>query len=198
MSIAAIILAGGRSRRMGAPKHALRLGGRTLLGRALDAVDRFPTVVVGPRAQEAALVGHPVATLTRERPAFSGPVAAIAAGVDELTRRGAAGGDVLLLSCDLARPVEAVELLLDWRGVDGDGVALRDGDARMQWLCGLYRLPSMRTAVERMRNTAGLDGARVSALFDGLSVRAIADPDGLSFDIDTPADLVAATRRAAG
>lgn len=199
MSVAAIVLAGGRARRMGMPKHAVLLDGRTLLERALEAVHPLPTVVVGPHGLAATVAAHPLATLTRERPAFVGPVAAIAAALDELNRRHATDGGVVLLACDLARPVEAVELLLRTPiGSDADGIVLRDAGARVQWLCGLYRFGALRHAVERMRSESSLDSARVSTLFDGLSLQEVTDPDGLSFDIDTPADLLAAARKATG
>jgi molybdenum cofactor cytidylyltransferase len=46
MSEVCVILAAGRSRRMGAQKLLLDLGGRTLLERALAATSAFPTVAV--------------------------------------------------------------------------------------------------------------------------------------------------------
>ena len=46
MSEVCVILAAGRSRRMGAQKLLLELGGRTLLERVLAAASAFPTVAV--------------------------------------------------------------------------------------------------------------------------------------------------------
>jgi molybdopterin-guanine dinucleotide biosynthesis protein A len=198
VSVAAIVLAGGRSRRMGAPKHAVRLGGRTLLDRVLDAVPLLPTVVVGPPELLTSASARPGTTLTRERPAYSGPAAGIGAAIDELDRRRVSTERVLILSCDLAHPAEAVDLLLRSRSADDDGLALRDADGRLQWLCGLYRLRPITEAVARLRSSSSLDSARVGALLAGLSVRPVADPDAVGFDIDTPEDLLAATRSTAG
>ena len=50
---AAVLLTGGRGSRLGGvDKGALRLGGSTLLVRALDALEGVPTVLVGPRRQQ--------------------------------------------------------------------------------------------------------------------------------------------------
>jgi molybdopterin-guanine dinucleotide biosynthesis protein A len=198
VSTAAIVLAGGRSRRMGVPKDAVALGGRTLLDRVLDAVVPLPTVVVGPPTLAGAVSLRPAASLTRERPAFSGPVAAIAAAIDELDRREETAETALILSCDLARPADAVALLQRSAAALADGLALNDAGDRLQWLCGLYRLGPVRASIARLRSTASLDAARVSTLFSGLAVTPLADPDGLSFDIDTPADLAAAIGKATG
>ncbi|MDR6972073.1 molybdenum cofactor guanylyltransferase [Leifsonia shinshuensis] len=197
MRPAAIILAGGRSRRMGVPKHSVSLGGRTLVERVLDAVAPFPSVVVGPLELGAAVSRHPQASLTRERPAYSGPVAAIAAGVDELDRRRIGADTALILSCDLAYPVGALGLLLEAAHTHPDAVVLSDC-GRPQWLCGLYLLDPIRDAVARLRSTSSLDSARVSTLCEGLALRMLDDAAGLSFDIDTPADLAAAISEATG
>ncbi|WP_431219971.1 molybdenum cofactor guanylyltransferase [Leifsonia xyli] len=192
MTVAAIILAGGRGRRMGTPKHAVSLSGQTLLDRALDAVAPLPTIVVGPPSLAPAVSLRPFASLTRERPAFAGPAAAIAAALADVDRRSVDADAALILSCDLAFPAEAVALLLDAAGGRADGWVLQDAGHRMQWLCGLYRLDSIRRAVAGLPTNASLESAPVAGLFAGLTLTPVPDPDGASFDIDTPADLVAA------
>src|SRR5690606_32944159 len=76
----AVILAGGAARRMGgADKPGLRVGDRTLLERAADAVRAHApearVVVVGPERDS------PRALYTREDPPGGGPVPALGAGL---------------------------------------------------------------------------------------------------------------------
>ncbi len=79
-SCAAVVVAGGASRRLNhVPKASLSDGTNTLLGCALEAVDAAsPRVVVGPES----LPLPPEVLRTREDPPFSGPAAAIHAGLE--------------------------------------------------------------------------------------------------------------------
>ena len=79
-SCAAVVVAGGASRRLNhVPKASLSDGTNTLLGCALEAVaTASPRVVVGPES-----LPLPSGVLrTREDPPFSGPAAAIHAGLE--------------------------------------------------------------------------------------------------------------------
>ncbi|HEY3261982.1 MAG TPA: NTP transferase domain-containing protein, partial [Pseudonocardiaceae bacterium] len=71
---AAVVLAGGRARRLGGvDKVGLAIGGRTLLDGVLVACDGAePIVVVGPRRPTATPVRW-----AREEPAHAGPLAAL-------------------------------------------------------------------------------------------------------------------------
>jgi len=76
---AAVVLAGGRARRLGGiDKPGLTVAGRTLLDGVLDACHGAePVVVVGPRRPTAGPVHW-----RREEPAHGGPLAALAAGLE--------------------------------------------------------------------------------------------------------------------
>jgi molybdopterin-guanine dinucleotide biosynthesis protein A len=78
VSLAAVVLAGGESRRFGADKLDADLGGGSLLEHALaglpTAVD---LIIVGPRRA----VGSRRARFVREEPAGTGPAAAMIAGL---------------------------------------------------------------------------------------------------------------------
>lgn len=195
--MAAIILAGGRARRLGTPKPAVRLNGETLLDRALRATSGMAVVVVGPGELAPSVASHPAATVTREEPPFAGPAAAVAAGLDELARRMSHAGRVLVLACDLALASEAAAMLLavSDRNPDGDGVVLTDPSAHRQWLCGIYRAEALRASADRLRTAGALPSAPARSLFGGLRLHEVPDPGGLSDDIDTPADLAAARER---
>jgi molybdopterin-guanine dinucleotide biosynthesis protein A len=78
---AAVILTGGRGKRLGGvDKASLELGGRTLLDRALAAVaGAAEVVVVGPESGTP-----PKARFVRESPAGGGPLAGLSTGVAAL------------------------------------------------------------------------------------------------------------------
>lgn len=111
MEFDALILAGGRSSRLGGvPKSQLMYDGATLLSRSLSAAaGARATVVVGPDPGEL-----PAGVLTcREEPAFTGPAAAIAAGMAALERaRGPLRAAMtLILACDMPKADQAVAAL---------------------------------------------------------------------------------------
>lgn len=242
--IGAVLLVGGRARRMGGvAKPLLTLGGVSLLARtcvALVDAGAAPIVAVGPRlgaveqdqgGQDpgvpdpgAADPGGPVVARdtcasdpevpdliwVREDPPFGGPVAAIAAA---LPRAELAAVDwVLLLAGDLVRPEAVVRGLLaalaeggagDAAGKApeppglgsladaGDPQSYADGiaflaDGHPQWLAGIYRADRVRAALAAMEAP---EGASCRALLGGLAIRWLPDQDGITADIDTPADL---------
>ena len=77
MTLAAIVLAGGESRRFGADKLSADLDGQTLLERVVSALPPEAVVyVVGPTRP----LGRPV-TWLREEPAGGGPAAAMVCGL---------------------------------------------------------------------------------------------------------------------
>jgi len=81
MRFGAILLAGGRARRVdGAAKPLFDVGGRTLLQRAIDAVaDCAPVTVVADPVPGVS--GGAGVTWVREDPPFSGPAAAVVAAL---------------------------------------------------------------------------------------------------------------------
>ena len=122
----AIVLAGGRARRMdGADKPLLRFGGRPLVRIAVEAaLAHCRTVtVVGPP-----LMSVPPARLVREDPPFGGPVAGLAAAMS-----ADAAEWTLVLAADLPYAADAVTALLGAPRRD-DGICARDAGGRVQWL----------------------------------------------------------------
>jgi molybdopterin-guanine dinucleotide biosynthesis protein A len=212
-SIAAVVLVGGRARRMGGiAKPLVSLGGVSLWERsraALAAVGAAPVVGVGPRLEDEAGVraaadrpgaaGRDAEVVwVREDPPFGGPVAGIAAA---LARGELAGAEwLLLLAGDLVRPEAVVSRLGD--AVRGTGIASEaegaDGivfraDGQPQWLAGIYRTARVRGALASL---GAPEGASCRVLLGGLAIRWIPDEDGITADIDTPEDLERARARA--
>ncbi|WP_442576737.1 NTP transferase domain-containing protein [Microbacterium sp. F51-2R] len=193
--LGAVLLAGGRATRLdGAVKPLLDVGGRSLLGRAVDAAHAAharPVMVAAP-VLDASLDVEWV----REDPPFGGPVAGIVAA---LTHPGLAQTEwTLVLACDLARPDLAVaRLLSDLALLPGDteGLCLADASSRPQWLTGVYRTAALRAAARGMRN--GGRNAPVRELLDELAIAVIAASDHLTADVDTWQDLERARAAAA-
>lgn len=105
MRLGALILAGGRSVRMGRPKEFLPFGGETMLGRAarLLAAACQPVLVLARDAdQPLPPLPATCARLADERP-DAGPLAGLALGLQRLRQHhGFEADDALLLTgCDL-------------------------------------------------------------------------------------------------
>lgn len=174
-SIGVVLLAGGAGTRLGGlDKAELRLDGRTLLERALEALAGLEVVVVGPpRPIDSGRV-------VREEPPRSGPAAAVVAGLRGLPR----SVEILLLAVDLPRLPEAVTALCD-APLGPDGTVAVDRDDRLQWLLGRYRGDALRDAAARLGDPTGRP---LRALLSGLDLTTVRLPAGVELDVDTVAD----------
>ena len=200
----ALVLAGGRARRLGGvSKPDVVVGGRRLLAHVLGAVD-------GPDVRRVVVVGPDTLALptgvtrTLEEPPDGGPVAGIAAGLAAL-RDGAEPEWVLVLACDVPRVAGAVPRLVDAAGPRAsgassqarDGVVLVDDDGRDQPLVGLYRRAALDDALARLDAASGssvdgrggVRGASVRALVDALDLVRLADVEHHGVDVDTWTDV---------
>jgi molybdopterin-guanine dinucleotide biosynthesis protein A len=189
----AVILAGGRSSRLGgAPKAGLRYDGATLLDLAVRAARGARAIaVVGPDPGTL-----PAGVLScREEPPFAGPAAAIAAGLSALEHDYAARRAVgpapltLVLACDMPRVDAAVRALaaaLENPGTPGgDGVMALSADGRKQPLIGFYGTGALQDSVAEAAHRGALKDASVFALLASLDVRAVRVPSGSTDDVDT-------------
>jgi molybdopterin-guanine dinucleotide biosynthesis protein A len=192
---AAIVLAGGRSSRMGSDKAALVVEGRTLLQRAVDAVAQV--------VEEVVLVGAPGRPLPEVEVSLplrrvedpvegEGPLAGIAAGLAAIE-----APVTLVVGCDMPwlRPA-LLELLLA-RVEAGARLVVPMHDGRPEGLCSAWRADALE--VVRAHFEAG-DRRVMSVAADLEAVRvdpgdyATADADGRSFrNLNTPDDLARAS-----
>ena len=207
----ALILAGGRSSRLGGvPKQSLVFHGQTLLERALDAAaGARHTVVVGESgflpsqgtaSQPVSPTGWPPGVLTcREEPPFAGPAAAIAAGLDTLGRNGGGAPFTLVLACDMPLAGEAVAVLREAlsesaarpRGGDGGSLVARSSDGRAQPLAAFYSTPGLKRACAELAARNALVNGSVRALLASLDVQLVTVPSGSTSDVDTWDDAAA-------
>ncbi len=212
----AVILAGGRSARLGGvPKAALMVDGGTLLARTVAAAvaalrgsaaagppRELPIAVVGPPDLLRPLLADAEAVRwVREDPPFSGPAAGLAAGLDALADPLAATDDadalILVLACDMPGVAAAVDALL--AGAAGHQPEILDApdgwlavDAgREQPLVALYRAGPLRRAVEDARASGCVENSSVFRLVASLELTRLKVPTGCTADVDTWADAQA-------
>ncbi|WP_328589172.1 NTP transferase domain-containing protein [Actinomadura logoneensis] len=184
----AVLLAGGRARRLGgANKPAMRVGGTPLLVLTAGAVEAAGrVVVVGPPHPDL-----PDATYVREDPPGSGPVPALRAGLAEV---GAPWTVLLAADLPFLRAGHVAALLRAARRAGADGALFEDDEGRAQWLTGVWRTASLRRALD------GYSGARLRDVLGGLEPVAVRDAGDRPpwFDCDTPEALAEADRAVSG
>jgi molybdopterin-guanine dinucleotide biosynthesis protein A len=179
----AIVLAGGTASRLGgADKPQLEVAGRSLLDRAVAAVQHADrVVVVGPEQP----VGREV-VFCREEPPGGGPVAAIAAGFAQTD------ADVLVvLAADLPWVAPAVPLLIAALPASGAALLL-DAYGRANYLAAAWQRASMSAALEALGDPVGASARALALTTDPVYV---ADRDGWGRDCDTWEDLAYARSR---
>jgi molybdopterin-guanine dinucleotide biosynthesis protein A len=182
--VAALLLTGGASRRMGTDKASLIVDGERLADRAARLLQRVadPVLEVGPGFSGLACV--------REDEPGLGPLAAVGLGGAALL----AGGvpvPVIVLAVDMPRvAVPLLDLLA--RHPSEDSVVPADPEGQLQPLCARYSAAALTRAAELVA-----DGARsMHALLDAIPLTvltadewtAVAPADAFA-DLDTPADL---------
>lgn len=192
-----VILTGGRSSRMGGRhKPGIEVGGSTVIDRTLTALwDAAPeaSVVIAGTDEGISPDFRAEATVVREDPPFSGPLAGVAAALDVIP---ASDGAVLLLGGDLPFLSSTTMSRLIASVADGaDLVSCRDETGHLQFLCSGWRAELMRDQLAAIADPANVP---LKALFAGLEPALIeCDPDELR-DVDTPEDLARAVTTSDG
>ena len=192
---AAVILAGGRSLRMGRAKATLVLGGETLLARVVRAVRPLVggIVIVAASDQTIALDPDPTVSVVHDRVRSAGPLPAVARGLEAVTADAA-----FALACDAPFVrADVLRYLASRLGPDDTGVVPEWG-GRLQPLVAVYR-PTLGAELESL---SARGEARLQAVADLPGVVVVPerelrglDPAGDSFRaLNTPADLAAAER----
>jgi len=183
-----LVLAGGAGRRMGTPKGAMQLDGRTLARRAAETLWPVCGTVLISVAPGAANPAPAFDAVEDELPAGRGPLAGIAAG---FARSGDA--DLLVLACDYPRVTTALLGTVLAQGDDEhDLVMPTDRAGRDHPLVALWRR-SCEPALGRALQEGFL---KVAALLAELRVRRLdprhfadAETTGAFLNVNTPVDL---------
>ncbi len=166
MKVAAFVLAGGKSTRMGADKAFLELDGRTLLARALELARSVTADVhiVGPRDKFEAFAPV-VEDVYQNRGPLAGIHAALASSSAELN---------LMLGVDLPFLTPALlRFLLQQAEESGAAVTVPRIAGGYHPLCAVYR---REFAV--LADTALMQGRnKIDALFAETSTRALDEPE---------------------
>lgn len=185
----AMVLAGGRARRLGgASKPDVEVRGRRLLDHVLGAVSgAHATVVVGP----AGLDVPEGPRRTSEDPPLGGPVAGLSAGLAELRRGREPAALTVVLACDAPFVASALPRLLAAVHADpeADGAVLGDPGGRLQWLTGCYRTDALARAL----TGDGRDRA-VRDVVAGLRLGTVPARGLEAVDLDTWEDVAALDR----
>ena len=188
--LTAVVLAGGRSMRMGTDKTLMELGGQPLLIRAVEAVHPLATqtIVVTNRPDELPLAQLPddIVVMTDEV-AYQGPLGGIASACRQATNEW-----ILTIAADMPWISQGIVDYL-WQHRAGADVVIPIGPQGPEPLLALYRVAAVEPAA---REVLGSGRRRIVAMFDELNVTRIERSDleaidpGLPsfFNINTRAD----------
>ena len=191
----AIILAGGKSKRLGRDKASEVLLEVSLLQRVLDTLTGLVggiVIVAAPGQRLPEVTSDAELTMVEDAYPETGPLGGLYTGLATLTSSKA-----IAVACDmpLLQPRLLQELL---RLSDGYDAVVPLWNEIPQPLCAVYS----RSYLEPLRRRLDAGALRVTGFYDDLSVRRVTpeewrrfDPEGLSFlNVNTEADL----RRAEG
>jgi molybdopterin-guanine dinucleotide biosynthesis protein MobB len=190
-----VILAGGASRRFGAPKALAEVGGRRIALRVRDAL----SAVVGRVVVSGALPVEGIDSLPDERPGL-GPLGGVLTALRAASEQGRPG--VLVAAGDMPFLSPALLRLLAARGRESGAAAVvpaSGGRRGFEPLCAWYgvaALPSLlrmaeegAPALHRLPEQVAVEVVPVE------EIRGIGDPDRLFFNVNTVDDLREARRR---
>ena len=183
-----IVPCGGTSRRLGGvDKTRQSLAGTTVLDHLLDALpSRSLVVCVGEERATTRATTRSV-VWCREVPARGGPVAGIAAGLEQLARREHFDAEIcVVVGGDMPFAAAALPMLVDALKVhpELDAVLAADPDGRPQPLLAAYRVEALRAALPR-----DLGGARLTEVVDALTIGTVECSGQITLDVDTPEAL---------
>lgn len=192
-TVAAIVLAGGRSSRFGRDKLAEPLDGRPLLEHAIAAVGQVTAELVlvlapGPAPDPAV---PPGVTIVHDERAFEGPLAGVSVGL-----AATEAAFVLIVAGDMPSVVPGVlgRLIACLATTGADAAVLEVGDDRPPLPMAVRRVAAATTASALLASGE----RRLRALGEALRAASVPepvwrrdDPDGTSLvDVDTRADLL--------
>jgi molybdopterin-guanine dinucleotide biosynthesis protein A len=186
------ILAGGASRRFGAPKALAEVGGRRIVERVRDALAEAVGEIVLV-ANEPALFADLHLPTRGDRVAGLGALAGIDAALRWTMEMGRPGA--ICVACDMpfVSPALLREIAARAAAGDADAVVPESGGRRgIEPLCAWYSARCL-AAIERAlasddRSLAALVGAVRTERISIDDVRRFGDPDVIFLNVNTPGD----------
>ena len=188
----AVVLAGGKSSRMGRPKSLLLFDGEPLITHIVRGLKQMFTETVIVAAPEQELPDLPV-SLVRDEVAYQGPVGGIYYGLN-----AASGEFCFVTSCDVPF-LNAALISRLMAQISNNDVVVPHWEDRFQPLHAVYRrsvLPLLKEQLDRgeLRPIYLFD--KVRTLKIGEDEIRLFDPEGLSFlNMNTPDDYERALQR---
>lgn len=175
VAASAIVLAGGRSSRMGQPKAALDFGGVPILTRIIcELKRRFAEIVVvaGPESEDSLQIDLPAIKVIRDETAYQGPLDALRRGLDAVSNEiaFACSCDLPLLDSDVAAAI--VAMLGDF------DAAIPIVGEKLQPLHAAYR----KRCASALAALAARGESRLGAIADAVNTRRIFENDLLVLD----------------
>jgi molybdenum cofactor guanylyltransferase len=197
LSIIAIVLAGGRSSRMGTDKALLEIEGLSLLTRVCNIAGKIAakTYVITPRTekyrsllpQDCVLIKE---TIVEGENRSNSPLIGFYLALNYLEEKNLTADWILLLACDL--PCLDDRELLRWRqlltAIDTSIMAFLSKNSKgWEALCGFYR-PSCKVSLEAYidSNRRSFQGWLKDLVIEELVVR----DDRVFFNCNTPEDFM--------
>ena len=190
MSVAAIILAAGASRRLGQPKQLLGLDGETLLARAIRlAAEAGASPVIAVLGAHFNAIGASIASMqvivVFNEQWEQGIAGSIHAGLDAVNSNAPDSAGVLLLTCDQPRLTAAHLLaLLDRFSLSGAKAIVASRYAGSPGVPAVFP----RSVFPDLRSLEGDRGAR-SLLANPPCPLVAVEFTGGEIDIDSPEDM---------
>lgn len=188
--IAAVVLAGGEGRRIGGGKPLRRLGGETLLARALGQAGRYSDRVA-LAVRHPAQVGAPEGVVVIPDAPVEGPLGGLAAALEYARAQGRPA--VLTLPCDMPFvPPDLAERL--GSALDDHAAALAASGGRLHPVCALWRVAALdHLPAYAASGRRSLHGFAEAVGFTAVDWPALpADP---FFNVNTAGDLAEAEAR---
>src|SRR6187397_408771 len=166
MTVGGVVLCGGKSTRMGAPKATLPFGDETMLQRVVRLLETAVSPIVVVAAQEQSLPPLPAhVAITRDEREAKGPLEGIRAGLSALPRSIDAA---YITSCDVPLLVPAfVDRMIALMG-DHD-IAVMEIDGFPHPLSAIYR----RDTLPHVESLLAQDRLRPVFLFDAVRTRRV-------------------------
>lgn len=174
----AVILAGGRSKRMGTCKALLMINGDTMLSRLSKQLVCFDERILSTNTPELGkdLAFRLIPDIYRD----SGPAAGIHAALS------AASSEALFcVPCDMPNFDPAlINILLSHFTPDADAIICQDNSGRLHPLCGIYS----KSALPLLEKSLKQRELRMTAIIKQLSCLILDTylPDNIFFNMNTP------------